>query len=200
MLAAIDWSLQWGAGAIIAAAVIAVAAVSLAFISALQLQSRPKAALLIGLRIVSVLLVLVALMQPTWVTVQPIEGKRSVAIVIDRSRSMASGRPHPRLQEAIKAATALAQRQPSRLLTFDDDLRPLPPHHLELLQINGQGTDIAAALDGLLDIVATGDVGAVVLISDGADHGRLSDGGQADQVTLPAAVLNALKKLEVVRG
>ena len=195
MLAAIDWTLHWGGWSIAAVAVMALVAVGLAILSAAQLQSRLKASVLVGARILSVVLVMLALMQPSWVTVVPIEGTRSVAVVVDTSQSMAIGDKESRQMQAGRHAATLAARQPSRLFTFDTTLRPSTLAALPNLAATGRTTRLQPAIEALSDIIATGDVGAVVLLSDGADHSHST--ATADEEHLSTALRSALYALGV---
>ena len=168
-----DWALDWGAPGVVAAVVVAVLAVVLAAMTARRLPTKGRRIGLVALRTATVATILVALLQPVWVTTVPARSNRMLAVLVDRSASMGQHEHGAsRLQRAVTIARRLAKAQSARLMTFDSRVRPLPATDGAVTA--GGSTDIGIALGGLRDMAAAGRLGAVVVVSDGVDHAELA--------------------------
>lgn len=123
-------------------------------------------------------LLLALLWQPS-IEVERLKGRaNSVAVLMDRSRSMAlsegSQRSGPSRFEAAVAATtkdllpALERDYDVRLYGFDTALESIDS--LDALAPTGEGSAVSDALTQALDELKNVPLGAVVLVSDGADN------------------------------
>ena len=187
--AALHWSPGWGKAGMWAIAVAALVALALSAWSASMLPRRSQAVLLVALRTASVALVVLAILQPAWVSVEPVAGTRTTAIFVDTSASMGIEDAAKRWQQATQAAAALGTSGKSRLLRFDDQVRPVTPGDLAALSPAGP-TRYATIPAALQQLAQTGDIGAAVVISDGLDVGR--SGADPDPAGDPSHQVAAL--------
>lgn len=171
----LEWALQWSTGPRLLAFALALAILVLAAVNLRQLQSKRRRTALLLLRGAVVASLLAVLFQPTWVSVSARSTDRRVAVVIDRSQSMAQGAAgHRRFDAALNAATALARKQPVTWYALSDQLEPLAgPKALRDLGPRVPRTDLLGALAALADRHRPGSLSAVVLISDGLDNAPL---------------------------
>ena len=117
-------------------------------------------------RMVTLALVALALMQPVW---QRSSGRLSIVYAVDRSASIApdSIEGGARWVEQARAAGAAE----SRVIGFGANV--VPEH--SSVPLRTDATDLAAAIDGALDAGAPGSIRRVVLVTDGrANAGDLA--------------------------
>src|SRR5262245_28535757 len=136
-------------------------------------------------------LVLLVLLNPTWVApVAPPAGKPLLTLLVDASASMATADGSAG-QQRYRAAARLAQefqqevgdRYEVRVATFAETVSVTDANGLEDQPPQGMVTDLAAALGGSLE--ADRPAGqAIVLLSDGIHNG----GGGAERVLEAARV------------
>jgi hypothetical protein len=172
----LEWALQWGAAPWLIVGLIAVLVLLLSAWNLRQLASRPRQAVLLLFRALTVAALLVVLGQPTWVSTAHRPGSRELAVLIDRSQSMAVGPAgNQRWDQAVAAVKRLAAVQPVRLYTVGQGLAPVDsPDALTALQpVHGQ-TDLLGALQQLAQGQRAGALGGVVVVSDGLDNGELA--------------------------
>lgn len=201
-----DWRLSAGAALdrrwipLLCAA--ALAALVLSALALWRHPHRPSAgrmALLLGLRAAAIALCLLVALQPTLDLAQVARIPNHVAVLVDNSRSMsvrpADGGP-PRYE---RAATLLRGAEPLfaqwrrdghrvDLFSFGEAVAPTTIEGVRAPP-TGEATRIGEALSELRARYAGRDLGAVVLVSDGIDTGRLGR-GPADAET--RATLSAL--------
>ncbi|HEY4393043.1 MAG TPA: hypothetical protein VGP64_03230, partial [Polyangia bacterium] len=186
-----DWRIGLGAAStygrggvalLVAAAVVAVA------LSALTLtDERPaRALLLLGLRIAGVLACLLTALEPTLELRQVTRVPNRVAVLVDASRSMEVRPPDGGRSRAERAAALIDRAAPELaalqrdghdvdLYTFGETVSPATAPSLHATP-TGDATRMGEALGELRARYAGRDLGAVVLISDGVDTGRIGEG------------------------
>lgn len=171
----LEWALQWSVGPQLLAFALAVAIVALAAMNLRQLKSKRRRAAILALRAAMVLSLLAVLFQPTWVSVSPRNASRRVAVVVDRSQSMAQGpKGKQRFDAALQLATQVAKGQPTSWFALGDRLEAVSgPQALRDLGPRAAHTDLLGALAALADGHRLGNLAAVVLVSDGLDNGPL---------------------------
>lgn len=142
-----------------------------------RLLTRPRQRwTLIGLRGASVALVLAALGQPTWVSQAPRPAGQKLAVVLDRSASMATGTPGARRWDrALEAVAALAGQLPIQVISAGSIAKPVSsPTELPRATPADQTTDLQAALRHVAEEQRPGALQAMVVISDGLDTAALA--------------------------
>lgn len=136
--------------------------------------SRLRWAAVVLLMSLAVALVLVLLLNPTWVEpLPPLEGKPQLTVLIDTSASMSTADANEgktRLQAAREVverlAPAAARRFDVRIASFASSFKDIPLSALESLEPDGTMTDLAGALaNAVAQQQETGQ--AVLLLSDG---------------------------------
>jgi uncharacterized membrane protein len=185
-----DWRLTLGAashlGRLAVALLVAAAAVSIA-LSALSLieERRARGGLLFALRVLGVAACLLTALQPTVELRQVTHVPNRVALLVDASRSMTVRPPDGGPTRADRAATLLERAAPRLgawqkaghevdLFTFGESVAPATAAGLR--DPNADATRIGEALGDVRARYAGRDLGAVVLISDGIDTGRIGEG------------------------
>jgi uncharacterized membrane protein len=186
-----DWRIGLGAASsygrggvvlLVSAAVVAVA------LSALTLtDERPaRGIMLLGLRIAGVLACLLTALEPTLELRQVTRVPNRVAVLVDASRSMEVRPPDGGPSRAERAAALIDGAAPELaalqraghdvdLYTFGEAVSPATSASLHAPPA-GDATRIGEALGELRARYAGRDLGAVVLISDGVDTGRIGEG------------------------
>lgn len=172
-LSQLEWTLDWGPLGLLAAATLGGAGVLLAWRNARGLPIGRRAVLL-GLRLGTVLGLLAAILQPTWVELRPRPDDRKVAVLVDASRSMRPGGDDSRARAASVAAAALAARVPTRRFALEPEPRALGDG--ESAGSAAGSTDLLAALRALGEGSRPAGMTSVVVVSDGRDHGPLGAG------------------------
>jgi uncharacterized membrane protein len=186
-----DWRLSLGAASHLGRAAVAllVAAAALAVaLSALSLadERRGRGLLLFGLRVAGVLACLITALEPTVELRQVTHVPNRVAVLVDASRSMEVRPPDGGPSRAERAAALIDAAAPQLaalqreghdvdLFTFSDTLSPATRLSLHAPP-SGDATRIGEALGELRARYAGRDLGAVLLISDGVDTGRIGEG------------------------
>jgi hypothetical protein len=139
---------------------------------------------------------LALLLNPTWEELDRAEfGRPAMSVVMDTSGSMAtadcSGRSRLEVarENAEKLRDDLKGEFDVRLWRFDESLRPVDANALDSLETAGAVTDLAGALQTVLQSGMTGDA-AVVLLSDGIHNlpGQTDAMGAAVQTARAMAV------------
>jgi uncharacterized membrane protein len=184
-----DWHMALGArlprGAV--ALLIVAAAVALVLSAATLLGSRRRHGVwLVILRAAALLACLVVALQPTLELRQIVRVPNRVAVLVDASRSMDVRPPDGGPSRAERAATLLARTAPARTAWERDGHRVdvytfgegLVPSTFEALRAppTADATRIGEALAELRARYAGHDLGAVIVISDGIDTGRIGKG------------------------
>jgi uncharacterized membrane protein len=171
-----------GVAALVAAAGLAVALSALALIE----ERRGRGWLLLGLRTAGVIACLVTALEPTVELRQISRVPNRVAVLVDASRSMEVRPPDGGPSRAERAAALLEHAAPEitgwqrdghevDLYTFGEAVSPATPASLREPPA-GDATRIGEALGELRARYAGRDLGAVLLISDGIDTGRIGEG------------------------
>jgi len=186
-----DWRLSFGAGAhfgrlgvvlLMAAAALAVAFSALSLIE----ERRARGWLLLALRAAGVAACLATALQPTLELRQIIPVANHVAVVVDTSRSMEVRPPDGGPSRAERAAALVDKAEPQfarwerdghrvDLYSFGEVVAPATSASLRAAP-SADATRIGEALGDLRARYAGRDLGAVVLISDGVDTGRIGEG------------------------
>ncbi len=196
MRSGIDWALDWPAGSVVVACLVAAIIVAVSWLGSARLADTRKRVALLALRVFAVGTVVVALMQPVWIAIKPAAGGRAVAVLVDTSASMARGE-RSRLNRAKAAIAGLRKSHGVRVFSFSADVQPIAADALESVKADGKKTDVMSALEGLQDVAATGEVGAIVVISDGIDHGRLGAAKLDSNGELPPQLRRVVASLGV---
>jgi hypothetical protein len=154
---------------------------------------RPRWAVVLALMAAGLALVLLVLLNPTWVEpLAPPAGKPLVTVLVDGSASMATadvgGQTRYRAATGVARAFAgeLADRFDLRVATFAASLTPVDAADLDSHPPDGPGTDLAAALLGTLDQPRPQGQ-AIVLLSDG-----IHNAGGSERVLDAVRVARAL--------
>ena len=177
-LAHIEWVLDWGWSGRSAVLLIVILVLALSWWNLRSLPRMDRKLLLMGLRTALVTCLFVAFLQPTWVEEHQRKGGRVLAVVVDRSASMArTTQGQSRWQRAALVARALQSRASTRLFVGDRGVEALVGGDLTGLEPRGDRTDLLAMLDQLGSLKRPPGLGAVVLISDGIDNGGLARTG-----------------------
>ena len=166
-------------------ALVILAAVAILGLSIWNLRGLPgpKRLRLGLLRAAVVALALYLYLQPA-IRLQDVTRVRNhLVLLIDGSRSMSvadgAGRPsrlagaQALVRRSEAALTAMAEEHVIDVLSFDDALSPLTLSGVSDMVADGDETRLVEALNGLSDRYQGKDIAAVVIMSDGADHGRL---------------------------
>lgn len=155
-------------------AALAAAVVAISIIRSRQDLALPKAMTLGALQASLLIAVLVLLWRPALLTQTLRPQENSVAVLLDTSASMSYGEgERSRLQEAVNALNSralptLSEEFDVELFAFDRGIVELPS--LDEVPAPGSQTRIGDALLSVLRAAQSGTLGAVVLVSDGADN------------------------------
>jgi uncharacterized membrane protein len=189
-LAATDWRMVIGSHldrvTLILICAAAGFAIALSAVSLIWEQRRRRAAGLLALRAAGVLVCLVVALQPSLELGQVARVPNHVAVLVDGSRSMAVTPPdgsRPRFERAaatIKEAAPIFQAWEQdahrvELYSFGEVLSPTTVEGLASPP-KAEATRIGEALSELRGRYAGRDLGAVVVVSDGIDTGRVGRG------------------------
>jgi len=200
-----DWRLVWGTqlsrGWCVFLCVVATAAIAISAVALWRERRRGRARLLLGLRTAAVLLCLIVALQPRLefgqVTVIP----NHVAVILDMSRSMGVVPPDRGPGRSARALAILKTAEPT-LTEWSENGHPvgfyslgesLSPTSREALSAPplGETTRLGEAVGELYERMAGRDVGAVVILSDGIDTGRLGTGGLDEETRKAITALGA---------
>ncbi len=199
----LEWALQWSLGPRLLAFALAVAIVALAALNLRQLKSKRRRAAILLLRTTMVASLLAVWMQPTWVSVSPRSASRRVAVVVDRSQSMAQGPKQTgkggqrRYDAALQAAAQITKNQPVSWYALSDRLEPVASlQRLRELGPTIARTDVLGALAALSDSHRLGNLSAIVLVTDGLDNGQLHARNPVGNA-LDAETTELLERLQV---
>ncbi len=181
-----DWILAWeGAGRLALVLVAVAAAIALAR-AGLQLRSisRGRRAILLGLRLLALVAALGAALGPVIRRQKTVRDRSAVLVLVDTSESTrvplpetGTGGPsrHDRAAELLRRSRASLERLGDdhrvSVFAFGDELADASLDR-ELPHPSG-GTKILEALSAGRARVEGRELGAVILVSDGVDHGRL---------------------------
>lgn len=201
-----EWSIAWERAGAFALAVVAIVAMVALVRAALQLRGLParRRAALLTLRGLALLAALGAALGPVERRQKTVRGRSTVLVLVDTSestrvplpgRSQAGGPEvgtssspaggpgasrHDRATELLRRSRASLERLSDehrvRVLAFSDELheasldRPLPPP--------AGGTRLLEAIRQARARLAGRELGAVILVSDGVDHGRIGLSGR----------------------
>ena len=171
-----------GVALLVAAAALAIALSALSLIE----ERRARGWLLLGLRTAGVLACLVTALEPTVELRQVARVPNRVAVLVDASRSMEVRPPDGGPSRAERAAAILERATPEiaawqqaghelDLYSFGETVSPATAASLRAAPV-ADATRIGEALAELRARYAGRDLGAVVVISDGIDTGRVGKG------------------------
>ncbi|HWJ57559.1 MAG TPA: vWA domain-containing protein, partial [Vicinamibacterales bacterium] len=186
-----EWRLALGATAHVGRLGVALLFVGAALAIALSMLSlaeerRGRGLVLLGLRVLGVLACLVTALQPTIELRQVTRLPNRVAVLVDTSRSMEVRPPDGGPSRAERAATMLERAAPRLqawqqaghevdLYGFGENVTPATAQSLREPP-GADATRIGEALGDVRARYAGRDLGAVVVISDGVDTGRIGEG------------------------
>ncbi|HVZ73107.1 MAG TPA: glutamine amidotransferase [Polyangia bacterium] len=186
-----DWQITLGAGAhlgrggVVLLIVIAGLAVGVSALSLIE-ERFGRGWLLLLLRTAGILACLATALQPTLERRQVVRVPNHVAVVVDASRSMDVRPPDGGPSRAERAAKILKGAAPQLaewereghgvdLYSFGEALAPATAASLAAAP-TGDATRLGEALGDLRARYAGRDLGAVVILSDGVDTGRIGEG------------------------
>ena len=195
-----DWRVALGGAAnlgrsgVVLAVVVAAVAIGLSAVSLLE-ERRGRWWLLLLLRAAGVMACLMAALEPAIELRQIVHVPNHVAVLVDVSRSMEVRPPDGGTSRAERAAALLQRARPRfsgweqaghrvDFYSFGEVLAPATPDSLAA-RPTGDATRIGEALAEVRARYAGRDLGAVVVISDGIDTGRIGE-GPIDAVTRAA--------------
>jgi uncharacterized membrane protein len=161
-------------------------AVAFSAVSLIWERRRGRAAVLLLLRTLAIATCLLVALQPTLELGQVTRVPNHVAVLVDASRSMtvkppSEGKPrYLRAADAVTSAAPLFERWKQAghkvdFFTFGEALAPADAASLRA-QPKGEATRIGETLAELRGRYAGRDLGAVVIVSDGIDTGRIGRG------------------------
>lgn len=195
----VEWGLHWPLPVWLLVGALALTVLALAAWNTRKLPSKPRRALLLVLRTLTVASVLAVLAQPTWVSRALRPGGQRVAVVVDRSASMAHGpEGKTRWDQALAAAARLERKQPVAWYTMAVRLEPARSlAEMKTRRPDGQSTDLLAALAELGDARRSVGLSAAVLVSDGLDNGPLQARTTSEAQALDAESAETLDRLRL---
>ncbi len=195
----LEWGLHWAWPVWLLVGALALTVLALAAWNTRKLASKPRRALLFLLRTLTVGSVLAVLAQPTWVSRSLRPGGQRVAVLLDRSASMAHGpEGKTRWDQALAAAARIERKQPVAWYTMAQRLEPARSlADVKTRKPDGPSTDFLAALNDLGDARRSGGLSAAVLVSDGLDNGPLQARTANDAQTLDAESAETLDRLRL---
>ncbi len=178
---------------------LALAVLALAAYNSRSLVSLRRRAVLLGMRAALLLSLLLVLAQPSWVTKSDRQSGKRIAVVLDRSGSMATGkRGERRWDRAAAAVRSLGERGGTALWAIGDHLEPLRDlRDIARVQPDAAQTDLLTALTSLREQAGQGTLQAVVLVSDGLDTAALSVRNGLGTTALDADSLQRVRDLGV---
>jgi uncharacterized membrane protein len=201
-----DWRLTLGAsphlGRVGVAALVVVAGLAIAFSALSLIEERfGRGWLLLLLRVGGVLACLATALEPTLEERQVLRVPNHVAVVVDTSRSMEVRPPDGGPSRAERAARVLERAAPQLaawereghgvdLYSFGEALAPATTASLRAPPA-GDATRLGEALGDLRARYAGRDLGAVVILSDGVDTGRVGEGPLDAQTRADVEALGA---------
>ncbi len=194
----IEWALSWPWSARVAVLLLSAAVLGLTWLNVRQVASLRRRAVLLGLRGSTVVLLLLVLAQPSWVSVSQHLASARTAVVVDRSASMALGKADARRWgRALQAAKALVGDGSVDLYSFGETLEPAKNwQELAKRRPDAEGTNLAAVLRGLASLRRTAPWKAVALISDGLDNAGVRARNPSGATSLDADTLSDLRQLQ----
>src|SRR5262245_9072218 len=169
-------ALPWWLAVVLAAAIAALA--FLQYRRPLAPLSRAQHGVLVGLRVVTLVVLVLFLFRP--IVILPPSAPRDavVPILVDASRSMRINDADGQTRLARAIALVKSDLLPKvrdhfvpELYTVGDTLTPLQPATLDRVGANARRTDLAGALTAIRDRYRGQRVAGVVLVSDGGDTG-----------------------------
>ena len=151
---------------------------------AVRPAKRGKSAALLILRLLAAAILLAALFQPTLRLAKVVRLKNSLAVLMDRSASMGLGETDhgpTRLSQALEFVSQnrsylddLEQNFQVRYFAFDETLHPLPGRPDATLTATGPATHILEAMSDAVKELGSQPLAGMLILTDGADNGRLS--------------------------
>lgn len=170
-----DWSFSFAVpGGAPSAALLALALVAAVGVTVWELRREARTerrAILVALRVATALLVWAAAAQPRWVAERFEEIDGRLAVLVDASRSMGLPREGAARRERVEALVGrwAGEREAAAAFTFGERLAPADLARLAERAPADQGdSDLGGALEEL--VADDADLGAVVVVSDGADR------------------------------
>ena len=154
---------------------------------------------LYGLRMLAIAIVLLLLFRPTYSHQREVHEKRSVAFLIDQSKSMGIA-DDPSGETRLKHATDKVRQWSkelggdfeTHLFAFSDSVTTLESvDGLAALQPNGEATSLSRALDASTKLRSKGDLEAVFLISDGVHNAAGDPMAVAMELGVPIHTIGA---------
>lgn len=172
-----DWTFSLGVpGGVVSAALLAVLLAAAVLVTLLEVRReprRPRALALGGLRVLTAILAWAVATQPRWIAERFEQTEGRMAVLVDSSRSMALPRSDARVDRAraLLARWSAEGARASSAFTFGEALEGADLARLgEQLDADADASRLGAALEALLDQERARDLGAVVIVSDGADR------------------------------
>ena len=162
-----------GSGVAVVLLLVAVALVVVAFYEHRSLKSAARRRWLTALRVASLALAWLFAVQPSWVTQRIEQSPGKIAVLLDTSRSMlVRDGGESRLAQAVSAVQRFVDgsRDKPAIFGFGQDLTPLSRDQLSVSQI--VPSDDTRIEHAIRELVAnqSQDLGAVLLVTDGADR------------------------------
>lgn len=196
-----DWSTAWIAS-------LAALAVGILLLSLYDLRpmTRRRRWTLISLRALAFAIALVMLLEPAVDLKNVTKVKNHVAVLVDSSRSMSlpasDDADLTRFDLALEALESLDLPQNREdedhkyaLFTFGNELRTTTPQALKNQEPGDDRSDLTEALEGVQNAFPRGELGGIVIISDGIDSGGIGTRTRRDEAldTRSIELLESLK-------
>lgn len=162
---------EWPAALLIAIGVMAALGITLMLFIQRRRASLWQLLAVWALQLAMVAVVLVLLLQPTLQTEQLKEGENTVALVVDRSDSMAYGEPSSRFDTALASLLDASSDESLGIspLYYAFAETSTPMDSIDEAAVGGAATSFAESILAVLDDARSQSLAAVILASDGVD-------------------------------
>lgn len=132
-----------------------------------------RKALLISLRIIAIFLLLFVLFEPIFTLIRGAFEKPKLAVLLDNSLSMSlkdakSDRKTDYISVLEKTGFMNLDESQRKIISFDSDIKEYEKFNQDSLSLKGQMTDISKAFKWVNNNLDQENIGAVLLITDGA--------------------------------
>ncbi|MDR0926131.1 MAG: VWA domain-containing protein [Ignavibacteria bacterium] len=157
---------------LVALALVAIGFSIFAYTNTIPQIAKTKKILLISIRSIALCILLFALFEPIYTSIQSLFYKPKLAVLLDNSQSMAaddaSGNREKRYRALINSIDWSKFDDNILFYQFTDECKQIPVLSDSTLPLNGNMTDISKAFQTVNSIAEVQNVRAMLLVSDGA--------------------------------